>query len=282
MNVINKLNKRREYDVYKPFTYTEMVRKSYSSGSICGGVLAGKTVLVTGATGGIGVALAQRFLTESTTVYLAGRNEEKLVSLCDKLGDIYKKDCINYIIINNLDIDDMRKKIAKLFQTTKIDFLINNSGIYTDVDKKRELRNINKEQFSLDWETNYVATKEMTYITANYMSKMGGGHIINVSSICAESPKYKYTPYGISKSAIMGLKSEIENKYEGVSVTSILPGTVATRMNNASFGDNITMSRNRVFRAALPEEIAAIVAWTCSIKDILISSNITASACEVL
>ena len=241
-----------------------------------------KTVLITGATGGIGVALAHRFLLEGAIVYLAGRNVEKLLSLCSELGERYGQDNIHHLIIDNLNIDSMRKTLIELFKECEIDFLINNSGVYTETDRKKEFSSVKKDQFYLDWETNYIATREMAYITAKYMSECGGGHIINICSICAESLKYKYTPYGISKSAIIGLKTEIEGAYKNVLVTSILPGTVATQMNESSYGENIAMNRNRVFRAALPEEIAAIVAWVCSAKNVLMSSSIKASACEVL
>lgn len=282
MNIINSLRKKLRYSQYKPFVYTENVRLSYSGRSICGGILQGKNVLITGATGGIGEALVNRFIIEKANVYISGRDEKKVNSLFEKVANKYPQANVKTVIINNLELEDMEIKVDSLLQNHKIDILVNNSGVYTDIDRKRMFRGVSREQFYTSWITNYEATYKISMLVADSMNRRGVGNIINISSICAKSRKYMYTPYGITKGAILGIKKEIEDKYKNVVVNSILPGTVATSMNNAAYGDDIVINRNKIGRAALPEEIAAIVAWISSMNGKIKSECIIPSACEIL
>ena len=74
MSIIGKIKKALTYTTIRPVVYNEELLQAYSTTSIVGGTLKGKTAVVTGATSGIGYATAQRLLNEGCNVFITGRN----------------------------------------------------------------------------------------------------------------------------------------------------------------------------------------------------------------
>lgn len=282
--MISKVRKKLTYKAYRKLIYSEELRDAYLDSSICGNRLNGKTVLITGATGGIGTAIALRYIREECNVVLAGRNKEKLEESREYLRKKTGSERIRCIVINQCDKESIDLAIDELRKTEGfIDILVNNAGVYTDVDKQRRFRNVTEEEFMAVWKTNFEGTAYLTRLVADEMKKRAKeGCVVNIASICAEFRNYQYTPYGISKSAIVAITKEMRKVYDTITFVCIEPGSVATNMGNLKVGDNIAKGCNTLSHLALPEEIAAQVAFFSCGFGRYIREEIVASACETL
>lgn len=250
--------------------------------SVVGNTLKNKKVLITGATGGIGEATALRFALEGANVYITGRNEEKLREVSENIFTVCSTSNVKYIVIDMLDEGCIEKEIRRLKkEISYLDVLVNNAGVLSDVDRHSRFRSVTPDEFEAVWNMNCCATIKLTEEVMNNL-KDKELHIINVSSICSETRKLQFTPYGMSKAVIRDISNSIEKQNIGVYVNTILPGTISTRMTNYSKDSDITLERNSLYRVGIPEEVAAIIAFVASDVGKYISSNLHVSACEVL
>ena len=108
MGILSSLKRRLNYVVVKPLLYHQEVADAYSGTSVVDGKLKGKTVVVTGATGGIGRAIVKHFLLEGCQVIIIGRDIEKLNHLQESLPDQEKQ--ITCITMNMQDANDVKEK----------------------------------------------------------------------------------------------------------------------------------------------------------------------------
>lgn len=281
--MFEKLRRKLHYTVLQDLYYTVELKEAYSGGSVTGGNLVGKNVLITGATGDLGYSLSLRFIDEGCNVILAGRNMAKLNSLKKQIDICRKNAKIYTILLDLLDQTTIKKSIDELYnRKLNIDILVNNAGFFTDQDRDRVFRKYDMDTYKTSWQTNYEGTTYVAKVVAEKMSQLSQeGCIIFVSSICAQQKKYKYTPYGMSKSAIYEFAKLLQNLYPSLSVNTIFPGSIATKMGNISLGDNIARANNKLNHLAMPEEISALVAFLCSEKSFIKGEDVTASACEI-
>lgn len=286
MSIKSKIRNILHIKEYRDFIYTENIRQAYLGRSVAGGTLEKKNVLITGATGGIGLALAMRFLVEGCNVCLVGRNESKILEVKCDLEQRYPDSCIRYKIWNNLDASGVIIGIDELFhEGFVVDICINNAGICTDIDRARVFRPVTEKQFREIWNTNYIGTLITTEHVAQRMDRQKiSGIIINISSITADFNSFRYTPYGMSKYAIAEIGKGIESQYQNVVVKTIKPGSVATNMNEVKFGGNVAYGCNKLNHAVLPEEVSSLAAFLCStvMRNNVGSSEFVVSACEIL
>lgn len=263
VSIINKIRNRFSYIEYSPLIYSEELRDAYLSSSVVGGRLCGKTVFITGGAGGIGTAIALRFAKEGCRVIIAGRNAEKL----KKTVDYIKKkiaDCdVRYSVLDIVSEESIQFVMNELKSHKGfIDILVNNAGILMEVDKKRTFRDVSETEFLSGWNTNFEGTKAMIDSVASIMAeKQIEGSIINISSICADSRKFQYTPYGMAKCAIAEYSEYMRKNYSSLNICCIKPGSVATAMVGFELEDNIAGKSNGLNHLALPEEIAACTAF---------------------
>lgn len=285
--LLKKMKRIIERSEIRPLYYTEELRTAYLGTSVSGGTLCGKTVLVTGATGGIGTGLALRFLREGCHVVISGRNQDKLNDLKSQLLKDKADGCVDTLLMDLQDRSSLDKAIKEIEDNELvIDILINNAGVYTEVDKKRRFRTVKEEEFDTVWKINFEGTVMFTEKIIPLMNRPKGRKtIVNISSICTEYKNFQYTPYGISKSAILKWTELMQLKYPDVKFVAVQPGSVATIMGNLKMGDNIANSSNVLHHPALPEEIAALVAFLASDVGKFVNNSgagVIASACEVL
>ena len=282
--MLNKIRKKLSYTTISPLFYTEQLSQAYLTPSVAGGTLKGKTAFITGATGGIGAAVCLRMAAEGCKLIISGRNEKKLIEIKESICRRYPSVDIKCEVMDQKDKTNINDCIFNLKEGSFPDIFINVAGIYTEVDKKRRFRNVSKKEFQNVWDTNYVGIVEFTKQAAQEMVIHNPkGCIINISSICSIFHRYQYTPYGISKSALTQFGLELKKDYPTLNIKTVLPGSVATIMGNLKLGDNISRKCNILHHPALPEEIAALVAFLCSDVGYKVSnSSIVASACEVL
>ena len=282
MGILNSLKRRLNYVVVKPLLYHQELADAYSGVSVVDGKLKGKTAVVTGATGGIGIAIVKRFLLEGCKVILIGRSKEKLNGLQENLLDIGNK--VVCITMNMQDANDVKKKTEEILHNYSFDIWVNCAGIFKNIDRFPTFRSYPQQDFLEVMNTNLKSCLLICRLIATYM-KANGGYckVVNISSICGYAKSYGYTGYGMSKAGLTAMTHAMAEEYkENMAIIGIAPGSIATSMGERQFGDNIAVGGNMITKhTGLPEEIATLVAFVAG--DIALSGKtIIASADETL
>ncbi len=181
-----------------------------------------KVVLITGATGGIGGAIAEQMKAAGATVVVTGRNLEKLSAFDDSFIKIQ----------SDLSIDGAAEKLIAdtIEKAGHIDVLINNAGITADTLMMR----MTDEQFDNVLNTNLRATFKMCRAAIMPMMKQRFGRIINMASIVGVVGGVGQTNYAASKGGIIAMTKSIaaEVASRGITANSIAPGFIKTPMTD--------------------------------------------------
>ena len=282
MSIIKKIRNKLNYTVVAPLKYDEPLRAAYSTVGVTGGILRGRTAVVTGATSGIGYSTAQRLLSEGCNVIITGRNEKKLKdSVSTLMSDKSVK--IDYHVLDSLNEKSFKEKVDKLFEKYSVEIWINCAGILKTTDRERKFRGIDADTYFDVVNTNLKSNMLLIPLVADKMtSREIKGTIISVSSICGFTNHFGYTPYGISKNGLIEFTKRIADNYkDNVNILSVAPGSVATRMGTTGFGKNISGSSSFIRHVAIPEEIASVIAFLATpIGRKLSGQTILASAGE--
>ncbi len=226
--------------------------------------LAGKRVVVTGGTGGLGEAMARRFVAEGAGVLICGRSEEKLAALSGEIG------CEAL----PLDLTDVNAFDAFVTEAIKklggIDCLVNNAGISLH----EEFQTVTAEGFDCQVATNLRGPFFLTQRVFKYMEdNKVKGNILFVSSETGETADIR--PYGLTKAAVNSLVQGLAYLYapHGIRVNAIAPGVTATGMTGVS-NTNLYYPANPNGRAYLPEEMAEVATFLLSDASGCISGQI--------
>ena len=191
-------------------------------------LLENKTAIVTGATRGIGHAIAVRFAKEGCNVAFCGRaRNDKMVAVEDELASIgvkakgYAADVANY---------DSAQAFVKdvLADFGKVDILVNNAGITDDAAVKR----MTEEQFDRVMHTNLGSVFCMTKAIQPSMWKQGHGSIVNIGSVVGVAGNYNQANYAASKAAILGFSKSCAKEFaaRNIRVNVVCPGFIETEM----------------------------------------------------
>ena len=225
-------------------------------------LLKDKVALITGGSGGIGLAMAESFLKSGAKVIIAGTNEEKLRSCCEKIGGGGYN--LSYIVIDVKDVESMPEKVktaAAMFPENRIDILVNSAGVVSHSD----FLDMSEQEYDSIMDINAKGTFFMSQAVAKYMIENRiKGHILNVTSSSALRPAW--TPYQMSKWAVRGLTLGTADKLlpYGIVVNAIAPGPTATPMLGKNEGDSIYNATCPAGRFAMPSEIAALASFMVS------------------
>ncbi|XP_026314610.1 uncharacterized protein LOC113226261 [Hyposmocoma kahamanoa] len=226
---------------------------------------AGKSVIVTGASSGIGAATAIMFAEQRASVTLIGRNETKLNAVAKKLPNNATS------LILKADVTTDAKKIIDetVNKFGKIDVLVNNAGFakYGGLTDGKFL-----EAYDALMRTNMRAVAELTMLAVPHLAKTKG-NIINTSSIAANSLPFdgRLLPYYVSKAALdhftRGAAMEFAPK--GIRVNSVNPGPVLTNFienAGAAVNPDEIAEMTALKRFSTPEEIAELILYLASDK----------------
>lgn len=189
--------------------------------------LSGKTALVTGATGGIGGAIARALHAQGATVALSGRNEEKLQVLAADLGSRA------YIFPADLSAADAIDALVKNAEGEmgQIDILINNAGLTRDNLSMR----MKDEEWQEVLDVNLTAPFKLAKAVQRGMMKRRFGRIINITSVVGTTGNPGQCNYVASKAGMQGwtkaMAAEIASR--NITVNCIAPGFIATAMTHA-------------------------------------------------
>lgn len=215
--------------------------------------LEGKVALITGATGCIGLAIANKYVEAGCKVILAATNKTKL----DKVLSKFPTGMASSIDINYSKPNEFDAKIQEaISKFGKIDIFVSCVGIHVDRDGLSFL-NSTIEEYDSIMITNLRGTYFACQAMAKYMIKEGiKGHILLISSQSALEPSW--SPYRLSKLGVSGLVKGFAQAliHHGIVVNGIGPGPTATKMQKSYQDDNIYTQLNPIGRFTMPDEVA--------------------------
>ncbi|XP_026314606.1 uncharacterized protein LOC113226258 [Hyposmocoma kahamanoa] len=227
----------------------------------------GKSVIVTGASSGIGAATAILFAEQGASVVIIGRNETKLNAVAGKLPKNAKS------LILKADVTTDAKKIIDETVNTfgKIDVLVNNAG-FGKLGSLTDGKFL--EAYDAVMKTNMRAVAELTMLALPHLMKTKG-NIINISSVASMRTSVTRNgsslSYNVSKAALDHFTrgAALEFAPKGIRVNSVNPGPVATDILenmgiDMSFDDFKTMTPLK--RVSAPEEIGELIMYLASDK----------------
>lgn len=234
--------------------------------------LLGKNALVTGASSGIGEAIAIRFAEEGANVainYNSGADRAEAVKeRVHKAGvavrPSYKAVTVQADISKEVQVKRMFGEVLDALGS--IDILVNNSGIQKPAPSDEvEMADYDKV-LGVNLRGAFMCSRE----AIRHFLKRGGGVIVNNSSVHEIIPKPKYLPYSISKGGLENLTKSLALEYadRNIRVNSVGPGAIVTPINNAWINDPKARaeveSHIPMGRAGTSEEIAAVFAFLAS------------------
>ena len=196
-----------------------------------------KTVLITGATSGIGLGCARKFAENGDRLILTGRNEKRLEEIRRELEEKGTK-----VLILTFDVRDSQKakqQIDNLPEEWKeIDVLVNNAGLALGLEPEYE-GSLNDWDVMID--TNIRGLLTMTRLVVPGMVERNSGHVINIGSVAGDAAYAGGNVYCATKAAVKaltdGLRIDVANT--AIRVTTLKPGLVETNFSNVRFhGDN--------------------------------------------
>lgn len=214
-------------------------------------LLKDKVALITGGSGGIGLAIAESFLKNGCKVIIAGTSQEKLDKCLKKLGSDPN---VRALVIDVTKIGTLSEKVKSAVRFFgQIDILVNSAGVNCFTD----FLEVSEDEYDSVMNVNAKGTFFMSQTIAKYMIKNKiKGHILNITSSSALRPAK--TPYHISKWAMKGFTLGAADRLlpSGIIVNAIAPGPVATAMLGKKENDSIYKEGQPSGRYALPVEIA--------------------------
>jgi 3-hydroxy acid dehydrogenase / malonic semialdehyde reductase len=209
-----------------------------------------KTALITGATSGIGKAVATELAGQGYRIILTGRRADRLEDLAGELKSKFSTEVLPLCF----DVRD-RKKVAEVFASLpdnwdKIDVLVNNAGLAAGLD-------LIQESDIDDWEqmidTNVKGLLYVSRAVAPKMIKAGSGHIVNISSIAGHQVYEKGHVYCATKHAVEAITQglRIDLLKHGIKVSAISPGMVETEFSLIRFKGDSEKAAN-VYKGLIP------------------------------
>jgi 3-oxoacyl-[acyl-carrier protein] reductase len=188
--------------------------------------LAGKTALVTGASGGIGGAIARAFHRQGATVAISGTRREALDQLAGELADR-----VHVLPCNLADTADVERLVPASEEAMgKLDILVANAGITKD--------NLLVQLRDEDWDelvaVNLTATFRLARAAVRGMMRRRFGRLIGIASVVGVTGNPGQANYTATKAGLIGMIKSIAGEYakRGVTANAIAPGFIATAMTD--------------------------------------------------
>jgi len=222
--------------------------------------LSGKKALITGATGGIGAAIAKALHTAGAEVAISGTRAEKLQDLAAELGDRVHVIAAN--LSDRASVDQLAKDAAEAMGG--VDILVNNAGITKD--------NLAMRMKDEDWDSvmqvNLESSFRLIKATMRGMMKSRWGRVVNITSVVGVTGNPGQANYCASKAGMIGMSKALaaELASRGITVNCVAPGFIATPMT-----DVLTDEQKAAITSGIPsgelgsaEDIASAVLYLAS------------------
>ena len=222
--------------------------------------LTGKTALVTGASGGLGGAIAEALHAQGATVALSGTRRQPLDDLAAKLGSRV------HVVQANLSVAEEVEQLAKDAEAAlgSLDILVNNAGLTKDGLVMRM-----KDE---DWDTviavNLTAAFRLCRAAVRGMMKRRHGRIINITSVVGVTGNPGQVNYCASKAGLIGMSKSLAQEVasRGITVNCIAPGFITSAMTDALNEDQKSRILGSIPAGRMGEgaEIAAAAVYLAS------------------
>ena len=222
--------------------------------------LTGKTALITGASGGIGGAIAQALHGAGATVALSGTRVQPLEDLAASLGDR------THVLTCNLSDADSVEALPKaaIAAMGSVDILVNNAGITRD----NLFMRMSDEEWASVLEVNLTSTFRLCRGVLRGMMKARWGRIVNISSVVGATGNPGQANYAASKAGMVGMSKSLayEVASRGITVNCVAPGFITTAMTDKLNDDQKSKILTQVPAGRMGEaaEIAAATLYLAS------------------
>ena len=231
--------------------------------------LDGKTALITGATGGIGSAIAKTLYNQGARVILSGTNQEKL----EKLALEISSDCkyIQCNLSNHSDVENLFDKAEELLG--QVDILVCNAGITKD----NLILRMKNDDFDQVIDVNLKSTFILNRNAIKKMIRRKNGRIINIASVVGLTGNPGQANYVASKAGIIGMSKSMaqEVSSRGVTINCVAPGFIESPMTEIlnEQQKQAILSKIPCGRMGSSQEIANTVAFLASEEASYITGN---------
>lgn len=215
--------------------------------------IAGKIVLLTGASEGIGLATARLLAQQGAKVALIARSEAKLQQLASELPDSFA------VVTNMRDDTAVRAMVNQVYQYYgRIDVLINNAGQGMHV----PIEQADLNQYRSLFELNVVGVLSAMQVVIPLMREQGGGIIINISSGTSKMVLPNVGPYASTKYALnaITLTARLELARDNIRVGLVYPGITATDFLKNAISVQTSNQRQSIMPIETPEQVAEKIA----------------------
>ena len=223
------------------------------------------TALVTGASSGIGEALAHSFANEGFDVILVARSADKLKALAVELQQRHHVNV--QVCAADLARSGAAEKLAETLgrKKTHVDVLVNCAGVLEQ--GEFTALSVAKHQNIIDLNISGLTAMLSAFVPA--MAARGSGRVLNVASIAAFQPIPTLASYAASKAYVLSLSESLaeELRGSGVTVTTLCPGITATNMLKQAAGANDKLSKLPGFLISDVQEVADMAFKACMAGD---------------
>jgi len=230
--------------------------------------LAGKRVLITGASSGFGAAMAERFAERGCNLLLSARRAERCEELAARLRNTHRVE----VQVDRLDVTDrdaVAAYVLSLVEDKQIpDILVNNAGKARGLDKLHEGK---LEHWEDMIDTNVKGLLYMTRAVVPHMVARNSGHVINLGSIAGHWTYPKGAVYNATKAGVKAITEGLNMDLLGtnIRVSSVDPGMAETEFSDVRF-DGDTGRAKDVYKGVKPlsaDDVADVVVYVAGLPD---------------
>jgi 3-oxoacyl-[acyl-carrier protein] reductase len=235
--------------------------------------LSTKTALITGATRGIGKAIADEFVKSGAKVLLTGTQKIEI----DQLNSENDNQAVKWLLADFSTPDNIDSFIQELINIDSIDICVNNAGINII----KPFDKVSKDEYERLMSVNLTAPVRIVQSLIPKMKKQNFGKIVNIASIWSIISKTSRSLYTTSKTSLVGFTKAIAVEYasSNILINAVSPGFTLTELTKQSLSlDEITQLSEQIpiQRFAEPNEIAKTVLFLCSdLNTYITGQNIT-------
>jgi len=221
----------------------------------------GKTALVTGATAGIGEAIARRLAAAGVHLILTGRRAERLEALARELEN-REAVAVTTLTLDVRDREAVERELPPVLEKSPVDILVNNAGLALGLEP---LDRGSVEEWEQMIDTNIKGLLYVTRLVMGQMRERNRGHILNLGSIAGETAYPGGNVYCATKAAVHMLSEAINADALGtkIRVGTLAPGAVDTEFSDVRFGGDRNR-RDAVYEGYTPlsaEDIADLALY---------------------
>jgi 3-oxoacyl-[acyl-carrier protein] reductase len=232
-----------------------------------------RVCLVTGSTGGIGLATARMLAAEGARVVVCGRDHERVERARAETGAAYGA------VVDLARPDVPKALVAEAERAVgRVECLVNNVGTAYQA----SFEEVSDAQWDEMWQLNVMSYVRAIRAVLPGMRAAGGGAIVNVSSTAGKRPSTGMPNYSVTKAAVLSLSRLVADVYakDGIRCNAVTPGPTATEawLGEGGLADQVAARTGRTHDEALaatgagrplgrlaePEEIASVIAFLCS------------------